>query len=244
MKTFIFLIFLFTFQFVFIINRKINKKYLILFLLNPILYLFFPNFIKYFCNIKKRIQNQKDRRKQMNEIPKLIEQLKSYLKSGVQTSQAVLLLSKKNRWSASIQNSLSQITGYYSQGMSFESSISMVISSLPNHKHNHFLLFFLSSLRLGHLSGGNMVSILENVKSKIENSILLNHKIRSTTAQMRLQAIIISIAPIALALIIWIISPSYILFFFENEIGNVLFVIMLLLNAIGFYFLKLISRLN
>jgi tight adherence protein B len=228
----------------FLLKRSVNKKYFILFLVNPILYLLYPHLLQYLQNIKKRIQNGIERRKQIKEIPKLIEYLKSYIKSGVQPSQAIKIISKKRKWSSPIQNSLSQMTNYYSQGMSFESSIHIVISSISKNKYNHFLLFFLSSLRIGYMSGGNMVSILEKVKNKIENSIFLDQKIHATTAQIRLQAIIISLAPLALASIIWFISPSYILFFFDNKVGNFLFAFMLLLNVVGFYLLKLISRLN
>lgn len=235
---------LLTFHALFILKNKLIKKYFILFLISPILYLLFPIFIKYFYLINLRIKNRIERKNQMKEIPKLIEYLKSYLKSGIQATQAIQIISKKNKWTPPIQNSLSQITNYYSQGMSFESSINVVISSIPNHKYNYFLLFFLSSLKLGYSSGGNIVSILEKVKSKIESSIFLDQKIHATTAQMRLQAIIISLAPLALAFIIFFISPSYILFFFYNEIGNFLLFLMLSLNIIGFYLLKSISKLG
>ncbi len=240
---FLFLLLL-TFHALLIFEKKLTNKYFIPLLINPILYFLFPFILKYFQVLKISIQNEFERKKQVKEIPKLIEYLSSYIKSGIQVSQAIQFISKKNKWSSPIQNALSQITNYNSQGMSFESSVKITIFSIPKNKFNHFLHFFLSSLRLGHTSGGNMVTILEKVKNKIESSILLDQKIRATTAQMRLQAFVISLAPFVLALVIWFLSPSYILFFFNNEIGNCLLAIMIILNVIGFYFLKLISRLN
>ncbi len=241
----IFLFFLLlTYYALFIFEKKLINKYFILLLINPILYLLYPFIIKYFQALKIRVQNEFERKKQVKQIPKLIEYLTSYIRSGIQVSQAIQFISKKNKWSSAIQNTLFQITNYNSQGMSFESAVNITIFSIPKNKYNHFLHFFLSTLRLAHTSGGNMVTIFERVKNRIESNIILDQKIRATTAQMRLQAFIISLAPFVLALIIWFLSPSYILFFFNNEIGKLLLAIMIILNAIGFYFLKLISRLN
>ena len=231
-------------QSIFIFKININKKYFIFLLTNPILYLFYPYILIRIRMIKIRLQNKMERKKHAKEITKIIEQFIFYIKSGIQPSQALQIISQKKKWTLSIKNSLSQITTYYSQGMSFESSINIVISSISNNKYNHFLLFFLFSLKLGYSSGGNIISILEKVRIKIENSILIEQKIKATTAQIRLQAIIISFSPLVLGVIIWFLSPSYIIFFFDNGVGNFLFVVMLLLNIIGFYLLKRISRLT
>ena len=228
----------------FLLKKNLNKNNYILFFISPLIYLIYPllkNFTyQKILNLKYKIE----RKKQVKEIPKLVEYLKSYLKSGIQTSQAIKIISEKNKWSQPIKNSLTKITNYYSQGMSFESSIHMAILSLTSEKGDHFLIFFLTSLRLGHMSGGNMVSILDKVKIKIESSIFIEQKIKSTTAQMRFQSIIISLAPLAIAFVIWFIFPSYILFFINNEVGIYLLTLMILLNLVGFYLLKLISRLN
>ncbi|WP_233231109.1 type II secretion system F family protein [Silvanigrella aquatica] len=176
-------------------------------------------------------------------MPKLIEYFISYLKAGIQVPYCLNLILNKYKWSPPIQKTIYQIITFYNQGMSLDSAVKARIISLGNHKDHYFMVYFLTSLRVGYKSGGNMISTLENVKSKIESNILLKRKIKSTTAQIRLQALIIAMAPLILGIILWFIVPSYILFFFENAVGNLLLLMMIFLNMIGFYFLKMIARI-
>jgi tight adherence protein B len=244
MKEFIFFTFIFFCYFIFLEKIKVEKKFLPFFFLNIFLYfiiLFFNHFV---LKIKKSIKQSQEIKKQKNEIPKLIEYMKSYVKSGLQPSQIVKILAQKKIWCVSIQKKLNDISNYNLQGTSFEQSVNMAIQKIVKTKSNQHFIFLLSALRLGHITGGNLISILEKVKLKTENSILIERKIKVTTAHMRLQSAVISLAPCVLALVLWVINPQYIEFFFTNPLGNFLFFIMILMNFIGFYFLKSIAKIE
>lgn len=212
----------------FFIFETIQKKHGVLFLINI---------------IKSKIKNELSRKIHINEIINIIEYLNSYIKSGLQPSQALLIIAKNKKWTSFTKKNINQVINYYSQGMSFTSSINNVVLSLEITENNKYIILFLTSLKIGCSSGGNIISILDKTKNKLVNKIKIQNKIRATTAQIRFQSIIISLAPLLISLIIWLISPSYILFFINEPTGNIFLIIMILLNLIGFYFLKLISRI-
>ena len=177
-------------------------------------------------------------------LSKLIDFLNSYLKSGIQLSQALIILYHKHNWSQNTKNSIYKINRYYMHGMPIVNSIKTVRNSIYDYKMNYYLLLFLTTLEIGNISSGNLVSILEKLKIKINDKIMLDSKMSATTAQIRFQSYVIRVSPLFISIVIWLISPSYILFFFDNEIGIILLFTMILLNAVGFYILKKISRLN
>ncbi|ACX52175.1 Type II secretion system F domain protein [Ammonifex degensii KC4] len=77
--------------------------------------------------------------------------------------------------------------------------------------------------------GGNLAEILDNIATTIRERVRLKGEIRALTAQGRISALIIGLLPLALALILSLINPSYLLTLIYEPLGR----IMLGLGAAG-----------
>ncbi|KAB8033214.1 type II secretion system F family protein [Fluviispira multicolorata] len=222
-------------------NIDIKKIYLAIF---PILTIFYPYAKKFYIHILSTLKLKQEEKRLISEIPTLIDFLSAYLKAGVQISEAMTLVAQKSLWSPTIKRILFIIISSYQQGMSFQESIKKAIdirSSLLGKRH---LNYVLNAIQLSHQNGSNLIRTLNQAKEKTKSSIFIEQKIKVLTAQMQLQATIISCVPIILFLIIYYISPSHITFFFHNKIGNILFILSLILNIIGIFFLKRITKIE
>ncbi len=93
------------------------------------------------------------------------------------------------------------------------------------------------------MSGENIINIIEKVKQKTQERLELNRKLKMTTAQMRLQALVILLSPVCLCFIIFFISPDYILFFINNYIGLTLLLLMVIFYILACYFLHKFLRI-
>ncbi len=238
--TFFLLFLLFIFQNYYLNYLYHKKEISILFKIHPV----FLIGKTLSSHIFKMIKDKIILKKQEEEIPKLIKLLISYLKAGVQLSQVFKVIENKKKWPLPIQTAIYKINRYYSQGMNFDQSIYSVTKSIKNNKKNYYLLLLLNTIKIGYMNSGNLVTILEKIDIRITEKLLLEKKMSATTAQIRFQSFIIGIFPLFIAFIIWIISPSYILFFFQNKIGILLLIIMILLNTTGFYILKKMAQLK
>lgn len=70
--------------------------------------------------------------------------------------------------------------------------------------------------------GGNLAEVLDNIAGTIRERVKLKGKIRTLTAQGRISGIIISLLPICVGLLIYIINPEYVKVLFVHPIGKIM----------------------
>ncbi len=77
--------------------------------------------------------------------------------------------------------------------------------------------------------GGNLAEVLDSIAATIRERIKLKGDIKTLTAQGRVSGLIISVLPILLATVIFLINPGYIKTLFEHPLGQT----MLVSSAVG-----------
>ncbi|MES2615767.1 MAG: hypothetical protein V4591_10165 [Bdellovibrionota bacterium] len=229
--------------FTFISFKRTSKKDY-LFIFHPCIFIAVLLLIELFNVIKNFYSNFQEERKVTKEIPALIDFIKSYLLAGLLLPSALTFVLKQKKWCSPIQNSLSAICNNYAHGKSFQESLYCGINLTKTKQSYQYLCIFYLSLRLGYSTGENMTHILEKVKYKTQDRLNLERKLKMTTAQMRLQSLVIILSPFFLGFIIFLVSPEYILFFFQETVGRFLFIFMIILNVLGAYFLNRILKIR
>ncbi len=81
--------------------------------------------------------------------------------------------------------------------------------------------------------GGNLSEILDNISGTIRGRIKLKGEIRTLTAQGRISGIVISMLPIALGGVLFVINPEYIMTLFRNKYGLIIVGVSILNQIIG-----------
>lgn len=94
----------------------------------------------------------------------------------------------------------------------------------------------ISAVLIQRESGGNLAEILSNIHDAIRDRTRIQGEVQSLTAQGRLSGWILGGLPVALALLFWAISPSYIRTLFTDPRGH-----MMVAGAIGMEILGLLT---
>ncbi|MBQ1856031.1 MAG: type II secretion system F family protein, partial [Anaerovibrio sp.] len=92
--------------------------------------------------------------------------------------------------------------------------------------------------------GGNLSQILDSISNTINARLRMRREIKTLTSQGRLSGIILALLPIALAVFINTINPSYLKPLFEEEIGHIAIGIAIFLEIIGFIVIKRIVNID
>lgn len=234
-------LFLINLFFTFIINKN---KYYYFFIIHPSIYFIILMAIRMFGLLNTFYIQRNEEKKITKEIPTLIDFLKSYMIAGLLLPNALEEVLKNKKWCRPISDTLNYICSNYMQGKSFKESLTNGINLVKYKKSRQYLCLLFVSLRLGYSTGENLTQILEKVKNKTQDRINLERKLKVTTAQMRLQATVIILSPLFLSIIVYFISPEYILFFFRTSMGLSLFILMIFMNICGAYFLNRILRIK
>lgn len=107
---------------------------------------------------------------------------------------------------------------------------------------NKDLELLVSAVMTSAQVGSNLSEILDTISETIRDRIKIKQEINTLTAQGRISGLVIGLLPVAMVLIIMVMSPSYFAGFFESTLGKILLVVSIALEITGFAFInKIIS---
>lgn len=122
--------------------------------------------------------------------------------------------------------------------MNYGSSLEEVLNGMCERINSSDLLLTVAAVNVQRQTGGNLSKILEVISETIRDRIKIKGEIKTLTSQGRTSGLIIGGLPVAIGMILMVISPDYITTFIDTEEGNVMLIICAALEAIGFFFIN------
>ena len=95
------------------------------------------------------------------------------------------------------------------------------------------LHFFVTGVVLQRQTGANIVGVLENLSLVIRERLNMAAKLKAHTAQQRLSAIVMVLAPIVTGLAFFALKPDYISILWTDSVGTLFFTYALVSELLG-----------
>lgn len=86
--------------------------------------------------------------------------------------------------------------------------------------------------------GGNLSEVLDNIARTIRERVRIRGEIRTLTAQGRISGVIVSLLPVVLGLVIYVLNPEYIGLLFVHPIGKLMLGVSLLGQVVGMLIIR------
>jgi len=93
--------------------------------------------------------------------------------------------------------------------------------------------FFVTALLTQREMGGNLSEVLDNLAAVIRERFRVKRQVRVVSAQGRITGIVLSCLPPALAVVLFIISPSQLRLLIEDPLGVQMVVVGVVLQIVG-----------
>jgi tight adherence protein B len=106
------------------------------------------------------------------------------------------------------------------------------------------LRLFVTAVILQRETGGNLAEILERAAAIIRDRFRILGDIRTLTAQARLSGLILTVLPIVMAVVAYIVAPQYLRGLVQDPIGHALIFIAVALQVIGFLIIRRIVSIK
>ena len=106
------------------------------------------------------------------------------------------------------------------------------------------LTLVVLSIETARRTGGNLTEIFANISHTIQERLRVENRIRTLTAQGRLQGIVLGAMPIALGILLYIIQPETMLPFLRSATGVIVLVITALLLLCGTLAIRKIIKID
>ena len=104
--------------------------------------------------------------------------------------------------------------------------------------------FFVSAVILQKRTGGNLAGLLDNLAYLMRERFKLRGRIRSISAHGRISGLVLSMIPLAVALMMFFTNPEYVLFFLDDPDGKIMLVVCIFLQFLGFVSIRKITDIG
>jgi tight adherence protein B len=104
--------------------------------------------------------------------------------------------------------------------------------------------FFVSAVLLQKRTGGNLAEILDKLAYVIRERFKLRGKIRAISAHGRMTGTALTMIPVVVGAMLFVVNPDYVRFFFTDTTGQLMMGGAILLQVIGYAVIRKIVSIE
>ena len=179
------------------------------------------------------------RREKFNlQLPEALATMSNALRAGFSISQAFDSVVEQGEKPMSEEFAILQ--QQLKIGMSFEDAL----ESLSQRVGSDDLMLVTTAILISRKTGGNVTEIFDKISETIRGRMRIERKVKTLTAQGRLQGIVVSAMPFFLGLIMTLIKPGLMIPFLTSFAGIVAVLVMCALIFVGWLMIRKIIRID
>lgn len=185
-----------------------------------------------------RLRQRRRQRVLSGQLPDTVSLLSNALKAGYSFPQALDSVSKNA--SAPIADEFARVVRELNVGGSIEQSL----DNLVKRAGNDDLDLVVTAAIIQTQVGGNLARVLDNISDTIRERVRVKGQISAMTAQGRASAWIITLLPVGLVALLYILTPDYFGVMTKTRAGLALLVIAGVMIFLGNTFTRRIARVR
>jgi tight adherence protein B len=173
------------------------------------------------------------------QLPDTITLLANSLRAGSSFLQGIELVTREAR--PPISEEFERVVREMQLGVALQPAL----NNLARRVASEDLELMVTAIQIQSQVGGNLATVLDQIAFTIRERVRIHGEINTLTAMARYSGYVITLLPIGLAGILFLISPSYISVMLENPpelfglpMGVVFFIIGLISMGIGYIFIR------
>jgi len=172
------------------------------------------------------------------DLPIALAMFASALSGGVSLTAAIQSYTRESKTALSME--FSYLLRLQRLGVSFDAALEQVSARVGL---ADFELAALS-MRISKTVGGNLSETLLTLSQSIQQKLILEGKIRALTSQGVMQAWVMSLLPVAVALVLSVIQPEQMDKLFNTLAGNVVLAFCCLMDYVGYKVIRKILAID
>ncbi|HEY8736206.1 MAG TPA: type II secretion system F family protein [Candidatus Dormibacteraeota bacterium] len=185
-----------------------------------------------------RFRQRRRQRALSGQLPDTISLLSNALKAGYSFPQAIDTVA--NNASPPISDEFARVVRELNLGGSIEQSL----NNLVRRAGNDDLDLIVTAAIIQSQVGGNLARVLDNISDTIRERVRVKGQISAMTAQGRASTWIITLLPIGLAGLLYVLTPDYFGVMTHTRMGAGLLVLAGVMVALGNNFTRRIARVR
>ena len=182
--------------------------------------------------------DERRRTKFNDQLPEALATMSNALRAGFSISQAFESVVEQGEKPMSEEFAILQ--QQLRIGMSFEDAL----SSMSDRVGSEDLTLVTTAILISRKTGGNVTEIFDKISDTIRARQKIARKVRTLTAQGRIQGLLVSAMPFILGIAMVLLKPEMMIPFLCSLTGVVSIVVVLLLIAVGWLIIRKIIKID
>jgi tight adherence protein B len=188
--------------------------------MNLLLALFAACLLGYYLPYRHCNNALKKRNRQfIDQFPDALDMIVRSVRSGFPLTTALQMLADNSE--SPMRDEFRQVVDELGMGR----SLNQALARLAVRINEPDIKFFVVVLTVQQETGGNLAEIINNLSTIIRKRKQLRHKIRAMTSEGRATAWVLGMLPVFVFCILYIMQPSYLMPFFTDPIGMMMFAV-------------------
>jgi tight adherence protein B len=172
------------------------------------------------------------------QLPETLSLLSNGLKAGYSLPQALDSVARNT--TAPISEELGRVTREMSLGASLDQSLLNMVKRVASDD----LDLIVTAVLIHRSVGGNLARVLDSISHTVRQRVMVKSQISALTAQARASGWIISLLPVGVAAILYVIAPTYFRSLTTDRLGVALLVLAALMIVIGNALMRRITSIR
>lgn len=172
------------------------------------------------------------------QLPEALATMSNALRAGFSISQAfdsVIDLGEKP-----VSEEFQILQQQLRIGMSFEDAL----ESMSQRVGSDDLTLVTTAILVSRKTGGNVTEIFDKISETIRGRMKIERKVKTLTAQGRMQGIVVSVMPLFLGIVMTLIKPELMIPFFCSFTGAMAILLVLVLITVGWLIIRKIIKID
>lgn len=185
-----------------------------------------------------KLQRKRRREKLNEQIVAAIEMIANALRAGTNFTQALALVPKE--MPAPIAQELTLVLREMELGVSLEEALKHLAKRVQSEEYD----LVVTATNIARETGGNLAEVFDRIAHTIRSRNEVLGKIQAQTAEGKMQGIFVGALPLLLGAALLVLDPDQVKPMFTTTLGYVMLAAVLLLEAMGAYFIKKVITID
>lgn len=125
-------------------------------------------------------------------------------------------------------------------GMDIEEAMESMLERMPGQD----LELVVTSVSISNSVGGNLAEVFDRLAETIRERYRIEGRIDALTAQGKMQGILVSVLPIFVGFMIYMIDPKMMEPMFTTPMGIAVLVVMVIMECLGYFFVRKVTNIE
>ncbi len=189
-------------------------------------------------DLKVRRSKKKRLRQFEEQFPEAIDLLSRAIRAGHPLSAGIRMVAEETR--DPIAGEFNQVFEENRFGLPFDDAL----MGLADRNELMDVRIFATAVLIQREVGGNLAEILDKIAQTVRARFSIQRQLRVYTAQGRMSGYVLGVMPVALALGIFAIDPTYASMLWEEPLGRMMVAAALTLQIIGYLWIRKIVNIE